>query len=138
MKAIRFLLLSLPLAVGAGANPASALASSAPCAGPCIVSAPQGWEALVAKGVVAKELATNLGKVRNVIWPRWYARYGDGTIVTNRFRWYRNSDDVLNYFLGYPGSHDCDARVQGGGKWCTRYAQQFAIRHRGLVEIGGY
>jgi hypothetical protein len=72
------------------------------------------------------------------IWPMWACQYADGTIVYNKFRWYRDGAAVANYFIGNPGSHDCDAFFyQGRSKvrWCTQEAASFAQRHGRIVNI---
>jgi cephalosporin hydroxylase len=96
---------------------------------------------LIAAGRTVAQVLEELRAYRRVVWHDWYCQYADGTIVHNDFRWYRTTDDVWNYFVGYPNSHDCDATVtdQFGrrlGKFCTRQAAAFARAHGGIVYVG--
>ena len=74
------------------------------------------------------------------VWPLWYCRFADGTIVYNKFRFYRDGAAVSRYFTGRPDSHDCDAWYMDGRgrrvRFCTTDAEAFARAHGGIVSIG--
>jgi hypothetical protein len=94
---------------------------------------------LFAEKIDLREFAKNLHYVaQGNIWPMWTCQYADGTVVYNKFRWYRDGAAVTRYFVGQPDSHDCDAYVMAGGRkyrWCTQNAASFARQHGGIVCI---
>ena len=119
-------------------SPAAAQLSPAPAAqGQVIVLGAK----LIAAGKTIDHVMRELNTWKKRIWHDWYCQYADGVIVHNDFRWYRTSDDVWNYFVGYPNKHDCDATITDSrgrriGKFCTRDAEAFARAHGGIVYVG--
>ncbi|HKE00867.1 MAG TPA: hypothetical protein VKE69_07655 [Planctomycetota bacterium] len=120
-------------------------AAAVPTRPPAVTCAPRGGgpsvgAEFIARGVDPAIVVTELLRWRDKFWPKWYARYADGTYATNSFRFYRTSDDVWMYFIGQPGSHDCDAvwvDPQGRrGRFCTRDAYAFTRAHGGIVDVG--
>ncbi|MCC6669428.1 MAG: hypothetical protein IT458_00085 [Planctomycetes bacterium] len=74
-------------------------------------------------------------------WVRWSVRYADGTVVYNKFRFYRDAKVVLEYFTGRSPSPDADAYViLRGKKVHIRYdrngAREMVRRHGKIVGIG--
>jgi hypothetical protein len=86
-----------------------------------------------------KELANNIHYLaQGNIWPMWTCTYADGTVVYNKFRWYRDAQKVTLYFIGQPDSHDRDAYYYWNGRkvrWDTRFAVEFARQHGGIRDI---
>ncbi len=91
---------------------------------------------LLGKDIDPRQFANNIDKLvrGGNVWPMWVCQYADGTLVYNKFRWYRDAAAVLRYFTGRPDEHDCDARVFKRYEWCTQYAAQFAAQHGGIVS----
>ena len=95
---------------------------------------------MLANDIDPRDLANNIEKlVRDGnVWPMWVCVYADGTVVHNKFRWYRDAAAVTRYFFGEPDRHDRDAYYFVGGRryaFDTRFAQQFAQQHGGVVKI---
>ena len=127
------LLVTLTLAVAA---PATRVAAQDPATIAAIAQMARSAPEFFHKGVQAAEMARRM--FHGGFYPLWYCRYADGTIVYNKFRAYRDAKAVLAYFMGRPGSHDCDAYYYRGRaeiRFCTRQALRFARAHGGIVEV---
>lgn len=73
--------------------------------------------------------------------PLWYVRYKDGTVVYNKFRFYRSPKVILEYFTGKSPSPDSDAyMVRNGRRVHIRYdrngARDMVRRHGKIVHLG--
>ncbi|MCA8954707.1 MAG: hypothetical protein KDC87_01460 [Planctomycetes bacterium] len=94
---------------------------------------------LLADRVDARALARQIRDIRSGnLLPMWACTYGDGVVVYNRFRFYRDRSKVTAYFVGRPDSHDRDAYYVLAGErvaWDTRQAAEFAAAHGGIVRI---
>lgn len=95
---------------------------------------------MLAAGIRPQDLANNIDHLLRTgnVWPMWVCEYADGTVVHNKFRYYRDAEAVTRYFFGEPDRHDRDAFYDLGGRryrWDTRWARQFAMQHGGVVSI---
>lgn len=75
------------------------------------------------------------------IWPMWFVRYADGTVVYNKFRFYRNSRDVLEYWVGRSPRPDTDAYMLVCGRkvhvlYDENGAKAMTERHGKIVTFG--
>ena len=79
--------------------------------------------------------------VKGGLWPRWFVKYADGTVVYNRFRFYRTPKVVIEYFTGRSPSPDRDAYMVVRGNNVHIYydrngAREMVRKHGKIVDFG--